>query len=83
MNKAQRNAVAESLTAILRKLEKCEDRLAAAQEDGNGEAVVFIRSRIEYLSAELKGADSVLTMLGYVRRYHDDNELGHYTIEKI
>lgn len=83
MNKAQKTCIAETLSAILHKLEKCEDRLASAQDNGDADAVARISARIESLSAELKGADAVLTMLGYVRQYHDDNERGHYTIEKI
>ena len=83
MNKVQRNAIAENLSALLHKLEKCEDRLAVAQDNGDADAVARLSARIETLSAELKGADAVLTMLGYVRKYHDDNERGHYTIEKI
>ena len=83
MNKVQRNAIAENLSALLHKLEKCEDRLAVAQEAGDADAVVRCSARLDALSAEMKGADTVLTTLGYVRKYHGDNERGHYTIEKI
>ena len=83
MNKVQRKAIAETLSAVLHKLEKLEDRLAVAQDNGDADAVARLSARIETLSAELKGADAVLTMLGYVRQHHDDNERGYYTIEKI
>lgn len=72
MNKAQRKCVAESLSAILYKLEKCEDRLAVAQnEGGDPDRIARLSARIECLSGELRGADNVLHMLGYARRYHD------------
>ena len=83
MNKVQRNAIAETLSAVLHKLEKLEDRLAIAQDNGDADDVARLSARIETLSAELKGADAVLAMLGYARQYHDDNERGYYTIEKI
>lgn len=83
MNKVQRNCVADHLSDILRKMERLEDRLYAAEENGNSEDISRLSARIEKLSAELKGADSVLAMLGYVRHHHDDENGGHYTIEKI
>ena len=83
MNKVQRNAIAETLSAILRKLDKCEYRLAIALNSGDADAVSRISARVEVLSAELKGADAVLTMLGYVRDHHDDGGSGYYTIEKL
>ena len=83
MNKAQRKCIGESLSTILHKLEKCEDRLDNAKISGDVDAVARLSARIESLSAELKGADTVLTMLGYVRSHHDGENGGYYTIEKI
>jgi len=83
MNKAQKACIAESLTAILRKLEKCENRLDDAEINGDTIEIARLSARLESLSAELKGADAVLTMLGYVRKHHDDDRGGYYSIEKI
>ena len=83
MNKIQKNAIAENLSLLLHKIEKCEERLEVAQDNRDTDAIVKISARLNVLSAELQGADIVLTILGYTRKYHDDNNYGHYTLEKL
>lgn len=83
MNNVQRSCIAEHLSNILRKMERLEDRLYAAKKSGNSDEVDKLSARIDSLSAEMKGADAILTMIGYVRDHHDDEEGGYYTIEKI
>ena len=83
MNKVQRKCMEGYLTMVLRKLERCEERRDIAEDSGDTDAVERLTVCIETLVAELKGADSILTMLGYVRKHHDDDDKGFYTIEKV
>lgn len=81
MNKLQKQIIEEKLTKVIQRIDRIEDKDELTDRD---------KERLTELFGVLEGADEILTVLGYVRRYHDGGEdengkrgRSWYTLEKI
>lgn len=81
LNKAQVKAIEEKLSAIIQRIERIEDKESMTEKDAQ---------RLTEYHEQLHGADDILTIVGYVRRYHmgaEDSQGrvhgSYYTLERL